>query len=88
MSSIALGAALPLAVYALVPMSAGIPGVAGTSLVFLAALGGAGARVGGAPVTRAAVRVTFWGALAMALTAGNRVGQAESPWITDVGMVV
>ncbi len=66
----ALGAALPLAVYALVPMSVGIPGVAGTSLVFLATLGGASAHVGGAPVSRAAARVTFWGALAMALTAG------------------
>ena len=66
----ALGAALPLAVFALVPMSVGIPAVAGTSLVFLAALGGTSAHVGGAPVSRAAARVTFWGALAMALTAG------------------
>ena len=47
-----------------------IPVVSGTSLVFLAILGGWAARVGGAPVTVGAMRVTFWGALAMALTAG------------------
>ena len=47
-----------------------IPVVSGTSLVFLAALGGLAARVGGASVTTGAMRVTFWGALAMALTAG------------------
>jgi VIT1/CCC1 family predicted Fe2+/Mn2+ transporter len=44
--------------------------VSGTSLGFLAILGGWAARVGGAPVTVGAMRVTFWGALAMALTAG------------------
>jgi len=69
-ATFALGAALPLAVFALVPTSFGIPGVAGTSLVFLAVLGGTSAYAGGAPVPRAAARVTFWGALAMALTAG------------------
>jgi VIT1/CCC1 family predicted Fe2+/Mn2+ transporter len=68
--SFALGAALPLAVFALVPTSVGIPAVAGTSLVFLATLGGTSAHVGGAPIARAAARVSFWGALAMALTAG------------------
>jgi VIT1/CCC1 family predicted Fe2+/Mn2+ transporter len=46
------------------------PVVSGTSLVFLAILGGLAARVGGASVKKGAVRVTFWGALAMALTAG------------------
>lgn len=66
----AVGAALPLAVYALVPGSMAIASVAATSLAFLAALGGASAGVGGAPVGAAAARVTFWGALAMALTAG------------------
>ncbi len=66
----AIGAALPLATFALVPTSIGIAVVASTSLVFLAALGGASARVGGAPIRTAALRVTFWGALAMALTAG------------------
>ncbi len=47
-----------------------IPVVAGSSLMFLAILGGLAAFVGGASATRGAVRVTFWGALAMALTAG------------------
>ena len=66
----ALGAALPLATVALVPMSVGIPAVATTSLAFLAMLGASSARLGGAPVPAAAVRVTLWGTLAMALTAG------------------
>lgn len=69
-ATFALGATLPLAVFALVPTSVGMPFVAGTSLVFLAALGGTSAHVGGAPVARATVRVAFWGALAMGLTAG------------------
>ena len=47
-----------------------IPLVAGTSLVFLALLGGLAARAGGAGVMVGALRVTFWGALAMAVTAG------------------
>jgi vacuolar iron transporter family protein len=47
-----------------------IPSVGGTSLVFLALLGGLAAYVGGAGVAVGATRVTFWGALAMALTAG------------------
>jgi VIT1/CCC1 family predicted Fe2+/Mn2+ transporter len=47
-----------------------IPLVAGTSLMFLALLGGLAARVGGAGVAIGAIRVTFWGALAMAVTAG------------------
>jgi VIT1/CCC1 family predicted Fe2+/Mn2+ transporter len=46
------------------------PLLAGTSLAFLAILGGAAARAGGAGVLIGAARVTFWGALAMALTAG------------------
>jgi VIT1/CCC1 family predicted Fe2+/Mn2+ transporter len=66
----AIGAAMPLLTVLVSPPPALIPFVAGTSLVFLAILGGLGARVGGAPVRRAALRVTFWGALAMALTAG------------------
>jgi len=44
--------------------------VSGTSLVFLALPGGLAARAGGAGVTKGAIRVTFWGALAMAVTAG------------------
>jgi len=66
----AVGATMPLLTVIVAPTTALIPLVAGTSLVFLALLGGLGAHVGGAPVTRAATRVTFWGALAMALTAG------------------
>lgn len=69
-ASFAVGAALPLFAVAAVPESALITVVSGTSLVFLALLGGVAAGVGGASVTRGAARVTFWGALAMALTAG------------------
>jgi VIT1/CCC1 family predicted Fe2+/Mn2+ transporter len=66
----AVGAALPLAITAIVPEAALIPSVAGSSLVFLALLGGLAARAGGARLGAGALRVGFWGALAMALTAG------------------
>ena len=69
-ASFAVGAAMPLAAVAAVPVESLIPVVAGTSLVFLALLGSVAARVGGAPVMAGATRVTFWGALAMGLTAG------------------
>jgi VIT1/CCC1 family predicted Fe2+/Mn2+ transporter len=69
-ASFAVGAAMPLLAVATVSESSLIPVVAGTSLVFLAILGGLAARVGGAGVTKGAMRVTFWGALAMGLTAG------------------
>ncbi len=69
-ASFAVGAALPLLAVALVSESSLIPVVSGSSLVFLAILGGLAARVGGAPVMMGAVRVAFWGALAMGLTAG------------------
>jgi VIT1/CCC1 family predicted Fe2+/Mn2+ transporter len=65
-----VGAALPLLIVLLVPVSALMWAVSGSSLVFLALLGSLAARLGGASVMTAAVRVTFWGALAMALTAG------------------
>jgi vacuolar iron transporter family protein len=52
------------------PATGLIPLVSGTSLVFLALLGGLAARAGGAGVMMGAIRVTFWGALAMVLTAG------------------
>ena len=68
-ASFAVGAALPLAVTALVPGQSLIPSVAGTSLAFLAMLGFISARAGGASVLTGAWRVTFWGALAMAITA-------------------
>jgi vacuolar iron transporter family protein len=64
----AVGAAMPLLVALLVPASAIIWAV--TSLLFLGLLGSLAARAGGASIFRAAARVTFWGALAMALTAG------------------
>ena len=66
----AVGAALPLLTVVLSPASALLWTVAGSSLLFLALLGGLAARTGGAPVVAATARVTFWGALAMALTAG------------------
>ena len=67
--SFAAGAAMPLLVTAITPAGL-IPLVSGTSLVFLALLGGLAARAGGAGVMVGAIRVTFWGALAMGLTAG------------------
>jgi VIT1/CCC1 family predicted Fe2+/Mn2+ transporter len=68
--SFAIGAVMPLAVTAITPEAGLIPIVSGSSLLFLALLGGLAARAGGAGVTLGAMRVTFWGALAMALTAG------------------
>ena len=65
----ALGAALPLLVVLLAPQPVLIWAVAISSLLFLALLGSLAAAAGGSPMLRAAVRVTFWGALAMALTA-------------------
>ena len=69
-ASFAAGAAMPILVTAIVPEATLIPLVSGTSLAFLALLGGLAARAGGARVTVGAIRVTFWGALAMAVTAG------------------
>ena len=69
-ASFAVGAAMPLAVTAIAPVATLIPLVSGTSLLFLALLGGLAAHAGGASVKLGAFRVTFWGALAMALTAG------------------
>jgi len=65
----ALGAAMPLLTVLIAPVANVVLLVAGTSLVFLALLGGLAARAGGAHMTTAALRVTFWGALAMGLTA-------------------
>lgn len=63
------GAILPIGVVLVSPQSALTPAVIGASLVFLAALGAAGARLGGARASRAILRVVFWGALAMGATA-------------------
>jgi VIT1/CCC1 family predicted Fe2+/Mn2+ transporter len=61
---------MPLLVAAIAPTAFLIPLVAGTSLLFLAVLGALAAHAGGAGVRVGAIRVTFWGALAMAITAG------------------
>jgi VIT1/CCC1 family predicted Fe2+/Mn2+ transporter len=66
----AVGAALPLVLVLIVPSASLVWTVSLGSLVFLALLGGLAARAGGSPIWRATARVTFWGALAMALTAG------------------
>ena len=69
-ASFAVGGALPLAVIALAPAQGLVVWVAVTSLLFLALLGALAARAGGAGMLAGAWRVTFWGALAMAITAG------------------
>lgn len=68
--SFAIGAALPLLIAAIAPPGTLVWLVAGTSLAFLALLGGLAAHTGGAGVPMGALRVTFWGALAMVVTAG------------------
>ena len=68
-ATFAVGASLPLSVAAIAPETGLIPSVAGSSLGFLALLGGVAARAGGARTGAGALRVGFWGALAMALTA-------------------
>lgn len=69
-TSFAAGAALPLLAVIASPQNIVTPVVAGVTLVALAVLGALGARAGGAGILKAATRVTFWGALAMAITAG------------------
>lgn len=69
-ATFSVGAALPILVVFLVPLSALVWSVSASSLFFLALLGSLSARVGGASMWKGAARVTFWGALAMALTAG------------------
>jgi VIT1/CCC1 family predicted Fe2+/Mn2+ transporter len=69
-ATFSVGAAMPLLTVVIAPSAYLIPFVAGSSLVFLATLGGLAAFTGGASATTGAIRVTFWGALAMALTAG------------------
>ena len=64
------GAALPLVVAAVAPLDTLAIWVAVSALLGLAVLGALGARVGGAPIGRSVLRVVFWGALAMAITAG------------------
>jgi VIT1/CCC1 family predicted Fe2+/Mn2+ transporter len=69
-ATFAAGAGLPLLVVMLAPRTALVPWVIGSSLLLLAVLGGLAAKVGGARIVVGTLRVTFWGALAMALTWG------------------
>ena len=69
-ATFSVGAAMPLLMVVVSPAAALVPIVSAASLGFLALLGAIGAKAGGADVLRATARVTFWGALAMALTAG------------------
>jgi len=69
-ATFSVGAAMPLLMVVVSPANVLVPVVSAASLGFLALLGAIGARAGGANVLRATARVTFWGALAMALTAG------------------
>jgi VIT1/CCC1 family predicted Fe2+/Mn2+ transporter len=68
-ATFSIGAALPLITAARVSLQSIIPAVSVASLLFLAVMGGLAARTGGASMLRGALRVTFWGALAMVLTA-------------------
>lgn len=68
-ATFATGAALPLLMVLILPKAALTWGIAGSSLIFLALLGLIAARAGGAPVLASVVRVSFWGSLAMGLTA-------------------
>ena len=69
-ATFAAGAGLPLLVVVVLPASALMWGLALSSLFFLALLGVVAARAGGSPLFMSAARVTFWGALAMGVTAG------------------
>jgi VIT1/CCC1 family predicted Fe2+/Mn2+ transporter len=69
-ATFSVGAAMPLLMVVVSPAAMLVPIVSAASLGFLALLGAIGARAGGANVLKATARVTFWGALAMALTAG------------------
>jgi VIT1/CCC1 family predicted Fe2+/Mn2+ transporter len=69
-ASFSAGGLMPVLIAAFTPAAAIMPAVAVTSLLFLALLGAASARVGGARLLPAALRVAFWGALAMGVTTG------------------
>lgn len=69
-ATFSVGAVMPLLMVVVAPAAWLVAAVSASSLVFLALLGAIGARAGGANVMRATIRVTFWGVLAMALTAG------------------
>jgi len=69
-ATFSVGAAMPLLMVLVSPASMLVLAVSIASLLFLALLGAIGAKAGGANILRATLRVTFWGAFAMALTAG------------------
>lgn len=69
-ATFSIGALMPLLMAIVAPASLVVPAVTVASLAFLAVLGAIGAKAGGADVWKATARVTFWGALAMAITAG------------------
>ena len=69
-ATFAVGAAAPMVVVGVTPLDLTLPVVGATSLIFLAALGAAGARAGGAGLVRPVARVVFWGAVALVVTAG------------------
>jgi VIT1/CCC1 family predicted Fe2+/Mn2+ transporter len=69
-AAFSVGAALPTLMAFLAPQGAIVKAVPVATLVFLVALGALGAWAGGAPMVRSALRVGFWGALAMGVTAG------------------
>lgn len=79
-ASFAAGGLWPLVSVAVTPVCAAVPTVAAVALLVVAVLGAIGALAGGAPPTRAAIRVVFWGALAMAVTfeVGRVFGTAMS----------
>ena len=68
-AAFAAGAAPPLLLVILLPLASLTPAVMGVSLFLLVALGALAARLGGAPIVRGAIRVAFWGAMAMGVTA-------------------
>ena len=78
-ASFAVGAALPLAMALVTPNGLVVWAVSVASLAFLALLGFVGAKAGGARALKATIRVTFWGALAMAITAG--IGAVFGTWV-------
>lgn len=69
-ATFAIGASLPMVLVVVAPVTTLVPAVSVASLAFLALLGAVGARAGGANMVTAVIRVTFWGAIAMAITAG------------------
>jgi VIT1/CCC1 family predicted Fe2+/Mn2+ transporter len=69
-ATFAMGAALPLVIAAVFPVAAIVWAVGVCSLLFLAVLGAIAARTGGASIAKGALRIAFWGALALAITAG------------------